>query len=120
MKLVANLPYYVTTPIIGKLLEEDLNLESISVMVQKEVALRMSAGPGSKDYGALSIFVNFYSNPRIVVKVPKTVFMPQPKIDSAVIKLELKKDLPDIDREKFFPALDSERPLCYHIFRTLL
>jgi 16S rRNA (adenine1518-N6/adenine1519-N6)-dimethyltransferase len=107
VKLVANLPYYVTTPIIGKLLEEDLNLESISVMVQKEVALRMSAGPGSKDYGALSIFVNFYSNPRIVVKVPKTVFMPQPKIDSAVIKLELKKDLPDIDREKFFKIVKA-------------
>ena len=107
VKLVANLPYYVTTPIIGKLLEEDLNLESISVMVQKEVALRMSAGPGSKDYGALSIFVNFYSNPRIVVKVPKTVFMPQPKIDSAVIKLELKKDLPDVDREKFFKIVKA-------------
>src|SRR5690554_2451619 len=70
VKLVANLPYYVTTPIIGKLLEEGLNLDSISVMVQKEVAERMSAVPGSKDYGSLSIFVNFYTNPKIVVKVP--------------------------------------------------
>lgn len=107
VKLVANLPYYVTTPIIGKLLEEDLNLESISVMVQKEVADRMAAGPGSKSYGSLSVFVNFYSNPKVVVKVPKTVFMPQPKIDSSVIKLELKKDLPDIDREKFFKVVKA-------------
>jgi 16S rRNA (adenine1518-N6/adenine1519-N6)-dimethyltransferase len=107
VKLVANLPYYVTTPIIGKLLEEDLALESISVMVQKEVAERMSAGPGSKDYGALSIFVNFYSSPKIVVKVPKTVFMPQPKIDSAVIKLELKKELPDVNREQFFKVVKA-------------
>lgn len=107
VKLVANLPYYVTTPIIGKLLEEDLALESISVMVQKEVAERMSAGPGSKDYGALSIFVNFYSSPKIVVKVPKTVFMPQPKIDSAVIKLELKKELHDVNREQFFKVVKA-------------
>ncbi len=107
VKLVANLPYYVTTPIIGKLLEEDLNLESISVMVQKEVAERMESKPGSKSYGSLSVFVNFYTTPKVVVKVPKTVFMPQPKIDSAVIKLELKKSLPDIDRDKFFNVVKA-------------
>ncbi len=107
VKLVANLPYYVTTPIIGKLLEEDLNLESINVMVQKEVADRMAAGPGSKTYGSLSVFVNFYTNPKVVVKVPKTVFMPQPKIDSAVIQLELKKNLPDIDRDQFFKVVKA-------------
>ena len=107
VKLVANLPYYVTTPIIGKLLEEDLNLESINVMVQKEVADRMAAGLGSKTYGSLSVFVNFYTNPKVVVKVPKTVFMPQPKIDSAVIQLELKKNLPDIDRDQFFKVVKA-------------
>ena len=107
VKVVANLPYYVTTPIIGKLIEDDLNLESIIVMVQKEVAERMASGPGGKEYGSLSIFVNFYSHPKIVVKVPKTVFMPQPKIDSAVIKLTLKKELPDVDRDKFFKVVKA-------------
>lgn len=107
VKVVANLPYYVTTPIIAKLLEEGLNIESISVMVQKEVADRMVAGPGSKTYGSLSVFVNFYSNPQIILKVPKTVFMPQPKIDSAVIRLDIKKDLPNIDREKFFSVVKA-------------
>jgi 16S rRNA (adenine1518-N6/adenine1519-N6)-dimethyltransferase len=107
VKVVANLPYYVTTPIIGKLIEDNLNLESITVMVQKEVAERMASGPGGKEYGSLSIFVNFYSEPKIVVKVPKTVFMPQPKIDSAVIKLMLRKDLPDVDRDKFFKIVKA-------------
>lgn len=107
IKVVANLPYYVTTPIIAKLIEEDLNLESITVMVQKEVADRMATGPGSKVYGSLSVFVNFYCDPEIVVKVPKTVFMPQPKIDSSVIKLKLKKDLPDIDKDKFFKVVKA-------------
>lgn len=107
VKVVANLPYYVTTPIIGKLIESDLNIESIIVMVQKEVAERMSAGPGSKTYGSLSVFVNFYTIPEIVVKVPKTVFMPQPKIDSAVIKLTLRKQLPDVDRVQFFRVVKA-------------
>lgn len=107
VKVVANLPYYVTTPIIAKLIEEGLNLESITVMVQKEVADRMASKPGSKVYGSLSVFVNFYSDPKVIVKVPKTVFMPQPKIDSSVIKLILKKELPDIDREKFFRVVKA-------------
>lgn len=107
IKVVANLPYYVTTPIISKLIEDELNLESIIVMVQKEVAERMAADPGGKEYGSLSVFVNFYSKPKIVVKVPKTVFMPQPKIDSAVIKLTLEKDLPDVDRDKFFKIVKA-------------
>ena len=101
IKVVANLPYYVTTPIIGKLIEDNLNIESIIVMVQKEVAERMAAVPGRKEYGSLSVFINFYCQPEIIVKVPKTVFMPQPKIDSAVIKLNIRKELPDIDRDKF-------------------
>jgi len=107
VKVVANLPYYVTTPIISKLIEDELNLESIIVMVQKEVAERMAADPGGKEYGSLSVFVNFYSKPKIVVKVPKTVFMPQPKIDSAVIKLTLEKNLPDVDRDKFFKIVKA-------------
>lgn len=107
IKVVANLPYYVTTPIIGKLLEDSLDIESISVMVQKEVADRMIAGPGTKDYGSLSIFVNFYSSPEILLIAPKTVFMPQPKVDSAVIKLNIRKTLPNIDREKFFQVVKA-------------
>lgn len=107
VKVVANLPYYVTTPIIGKLIEEDLNLESIVVMVQKEVADRMASSPGSKQYGSLSVFIDFYSKPEIILKVPKTVFMPQPKIDSAIIKLTIKKQLPDIDKDKFFKVVKA-------------
>lgn len=107
IKVVANLPYYVTTPIIGKLIESGGNIESISVMIQKEVADRMVAKPGSKTYGALSVFVDFYSEPKISLKVPKTVFIPQPKIDSSVITLKVKKDLPDIDVEKFFKLVKA-------------
>ena len=107
VKVIANLPYYVTTPIIAKLIEDNLKLESIIVMVQKEVAERMAAVPGGKEYGSLSVFVNFHSIPEIVVKVPKTVFMPQPKIDSAVIKLNIKKDLPNVDKDKLFKTVKA-------------
>lgn len=107
IKIVANLPYYVTTPILTMFLEGEYNIDSINVMVQKEVADRMSAKPGNKDYGSLSVFVNFYTNPEIVLKVPKTVFMPQPKIDSSVIKLSMKKDIPDIDKEQFFKVVKA-------------
>ncbi len=102
VKVVANLPYYVTTPIIGMFLEESFNIESITVMVQKEVADRMVASHGSKVYGSLSVFVNFFSRPEIILKAPKTVFMPQPKIDSSVIKLNIREELPDLDREQLF------------------
>jgi len=102
VKVVANLPYYVTTPIIGRLIEENLPLKSISVMVQKEVADRMVAKPHTKDYGSLTLFVGFYTEPQIMMKVPKTVFMPQPKIDSSVIRLNVKKDLPDTNRDSYF------------------
>ncbi len=107
IKIVANLPYYITTPIIGKLIEDDLNIESIVVMVQKEVADRMACPPGSKLYGSLSVFIDFYTRAEIILKVPKTVFMPQPKIDSAIIKLSLKDQLPDIDKEKFFQVVKA-------------
>lgn len=107
VKVVANLPYYVTTPIIAKLIESKLNIESIVVMVQKEVADRMVAGPGSKTYGSLSVLIDYYTNSEIVLNVPKTVFMPQPKIDSSLIKLNLRKDLGDIDSEKLFKVVKA-------------
>lgn len=107
VKVVANLPYYVTTPIIARFLEEDLHVDSLTIMVQKEVAQRMVSKEGSKVYGSLSVFVNFYSHPEIVLKVPKSVFMPSPKIDSSVIKLNMKKDLPKVEREKFFSVVKA-------------
>lgn len=107
VKVVANLPYYVTTPIIARFLEEDLNVESLTIMVQKEVAQRMVSLEGSKAYGSLSVFVSFYSNPEILLTVPKSVFMPSPKIDSAVIKLNMKKDFPEVDKEQFFKVVKA-------------
>ena len=94
VKVVANLPYYITTPIIMGLFESNLSLESITVMVQKEVAERMQVGPGTKDYGALSLAVQFYSKPKVVLNVPAGCFMPKPNVDSAVIKLEKHKEVP--------------------------
>lgn len=87
VKVVANLPYYITTPIIMGLFENHIPAESITVMVQKEVAQRMQAGPGTKDYGALSLAVQYYANPYIVANVPPNCFMPRPNVGSAVIKL---------------------------------
>ncbi|NLJ98523.1 MAG: 16S rRNA (adenine(1518)-N(6)/adenine(1519)-N(6))-dimethyltransferase RsmA [Tissierellia bacterium] len=107
IKVIANLPYYVTTPIIAKLIEEDLNIETITVMVQKEVAERIVASPGNKQYGSLSVFINFYTSPEIVMEVPRTVFMPQPNVNSAVVKLKLKKELPEVDKKLFFKVVRS-------------
>lgn len=90
VSVVANLPYYVTTPILMKLLEEKLPLEHIVVMIQKEVAERMAARPGGKEYGSLSVAVQYYSVPELVCMVPHTVFIPQPNVDSAVIKLTVR------------------------------
>lgn len=87
IKVVANLPYYITTPIIMGLFENHVPVESITVMVQKEVADRMQTGPGSKDYGALSLAVQYYAEPYIVANVPPNCFMPRPKVGSAVIRL---------------------------------
>ena len=87
VKVVANLPYYITTPIIMKLLESHVPLQSITVMVQKEVADRMQAGPGTKDYGALSLAVQYYAKPEIVANVPPNCFIPRPSVGSAVIRL---------------------------------
>ena len=86
-KVVANLPYYITTPIIMELLEKRIPVESITVMVQKEVAMRMQAGPGTKDYGALSLAVQYYCEPYIAANVPPNCFMPRPKVGSTVIRL---------------------------------
>ena len=88
IKVVANLPYYITTPIIMGLFESHVPVDSITVMVQKEVADRMQTGPGSKDYGALSLAVQYYAKPHIVANVPPNCFMPRPKVGSAVIRLE--------------------------------
>jgi 16S rRNA (adenine1518-N6/adenine1519-N6)-dimethyltransferase len=88
--VVANLPYYVTTPIIMKLLENHLPLHHIVVMVQREVAERMTAEPGGKEYGALSVAVQYYTDPEVVCRVPKTVFIPQPQVDSIVIRLRVR------------------------------
>lgn len=87
IKVVANLPYYITTPIIMGLFESHVPIDSITVMVQKEVADRMQTGPGSKDYGALSLAVQYYAKPKIVLNVPPECFMPRPNVGSAVIRL---------------------------------
>lgn len=94
IKVVANLPYYITTPIIMGLFEKHVPVSSITVMVQKEVAMRMQTGPGSKDYGALSLAVQYYAQPYLVANVPPNCFMPRPKVGSAVIRLALHQDPP--------------------------
>ncbi|MEF9840024.1 MAG: 16S rRNA (adenine(1518)-N(6)/adenine(1519)-N(6))-dimethyltransferase RsmA [Lachnospiraceae bacterium] len=101
IKVVANLPYYITTPIIMGLFESHVPIESITVMVQKEVADRMQVGPGTKDYGALSLAVQYYAKPCIVANVPANCFMPKPKVGSAVIQLEKYKKPPvSVENEK--------------------
>lgn len=94
VKVVANLPYYITTPIIMGLFEADVPLVSVTVMVQKEVAERMQAGPGSKDYGALSLAVQYYAAPYLAANVPPNCFMPRPNVGSAVIRLTLHETPP--------------------------
>lgn len=102
IKVVANLPYYITTPIIMELFESHVPLESITVMVQKEVADRMQAGPGTKDYGALSLAVQYYSAAEIVANVPANCFMPRPKVGSAVIRLTCHQHCPvEVEDERF-------------------
>lgn len=103
VRVIANLPYYVTTPIIMKLLQEGLPLKSITVMLQKEVAERMAAKPGTKEYGSLSIAVQYFTQAETVMIVPKTVFVPQPNVDSAVIRLVVREEPPvRVKDEEFF------------------
>lgn len=106
-KVVANLPYYITTPIIMKLLEDKLNLESITVMVQKEVAERLADKPGGKEVGTITYSINYYTNPEIIIDVPRTSFIPSPNVDSAVIKLEVLKEpkVKVLDEELFFKVI---------------
>lgn len=106
-KVAANLPYYITTPIISRFLEEDLNVKSMTFMVQKEVADRMLAKPGNKQYGSLTVFINYYSQAELIVRAPKSVFMPQPKVDSAVVKLTMKEELPPGNKKLFFDLVHS-------------
>ena len=102
VKVVANLPYYITTPIIMGLFESHVPIDSITIMVQKEVADRMQVGPGTKDYGALSLAVQYYAKPEIVANVPPNCFMPRPKVGSAVIRLTRHEQCPgEGEDEKF-------------------
>ena len=106
IKVVANLPYYITTPIIMGLFESHVPLQNITVMVQKEVADRMQAGPGSKDYGALSLAVQYYAKPYIAANVPPNCFMPRPNVGSAVIRLTLHEEPPvQVKDESFLFAI---------------
>lgn len=109
VSVVANLPYYITTPIVMKLLEERLPLHSIVVMVQKEVAERMAAKPGGKDYGVLSIAVQYYTKPSIVCKVPPGAFMPPPGVESTVIKLQVQStpNVQVLDETLFFQVVKA-------------
>ncbi|NMD72182.1 16S rRNA (adenine(1518)-N(6)/adenine(1519)-N(6))-dimethyltransferase RsmA [Bacillus sp. DNRA2] len=107
--VVANLPYYVTTPIIMKLLEEKLPIRGIVVMLQKEVAERITANPGTKDYGSLSIAIQYYTTAEVVMTVPKTVFIPQPNVDSAIIRLTLREKpaVEMVDEAFFFQVIKA-------------
>ena len=102
VKVVANLPYYITTPIVMKLLEENLKINSITVMVQKEVGERFCATPGGKEYGAITVSINYYTSPKIVLDVPKENFNPVPEVDSCVVKLDLKNEHIELKDEKLF------------------
>ncbi len=106
-KVVSNLPYYITTPIIEKLVESSLNCTDMTIMVQKEVADRMLADEKSKDYSSLSVFIKYYADCKKITNVPKSVFMPKPKIDSTVLKLDLRKYRDDVDEDKLFSLVKS-------------
>ena len=109
VKIIGNLPYYITTPIIMKLLEDGVKAKSITVMMQKEVADRIKAFPGSKAYGALSVAVQYYCTVEAVVNVPKEVFVPQPKVDSTVLRLNIREEAPVklLNREIFFRCVKA-------------
>ena len=108
IKVVANLPYYITTPVILYLLESGLPFESITVMVQKEVARRMAANPGTKDYGSLTLAIGYYADVELVANVPVNCFMPRPAVDSAVVHLRLRPGPPvTTDKELLFKIIHA-------------
>ncbi len=109
VRVIGNLPYYITTPIIMKLLEDGVHADSITVMMQKEVADRMRALPGTKAYGALSVAVQYYCTAENVVNVPAGCFVPQPKVDSAVLRLDMRKEAPVelTDKDMFFRCVKA-------------
>ena len=103
VKILGNLPYYITTPIIMKILEDGVKADSITIMMQKEVADRIKAVPGSKAYGAISVAVQYYCTVDTVAKVPRSVFVPQPNVDSIVLRLNIRKEKPvELENEKLF------------------
>jgi len=109
IKIIGNLPYYITTPIIMKILEDGVRADSITIMLQKEVADRIKAEPGSKAYGALSVAVQYYCTVNHIANVPKEVFIPQPKVDSTVIRLDIRKEKPVTlkSEEAFFAVIKA-------------
>ena len=109
ISVAANLPYYITTPIITKLIEEKLNIKNIVVMVQKEVACRMQAKPSTKDYGAITLLCRYYAEPSIVTNVPASLFVPPPKVDSAVLKLDMLDEprVKVLDEKMFFRVVKA-------------
>lgn len=109
VRVIGNLPYYITTPIIMKLLEEGIGCETITVMMQKEVADRLKAAPGKKECGAISLMVQYFAEVNEIVKVPRTVFIPQPKVDSTVLRLDVRKEKPVAvkDEEYFFKVIKA-------------
>ena len=109
VKIIGNLPYYITTPIIMKILEDDVPADSITIMMQKEVAERIDAVPGTKDYGALSVAVQYYCDTRIITHVPKGSFIPQPKVESTVIRLDIRPNskVELMDKDIFFQCVKA-------------
>ncbi len=115
-KVVANLPYYITTPIIFKFLEEATRLESLTIMVQKEVAERICANFGGKEYGVLTVMINFYGEPKIVRNISRNMFYPAPNVDSALVRIDLREKFPNIDKKAFFRFVQT----CFSMRRKTL
>ena len=115
-KMVANLPYYITTPLLFKFLTNSKNLTSLTIMVQKEVAERIVASAGGKDYGVLSVMVQFYGDVKITRYVNKKMFFPQPQVDSAVVKIDVKNKYSNIDDKKFYRFIQA----CFSMRRKTL